>query len=153
MKVPFKQIFDRIYPTLNEQEECVKFIHECVERWYIWFKDNRPKTRGRKILKFFMMPKTELHKQFKQIIVDEEKSDKQKKAWYLIKQDMDANIKKLYDQYPDDWFNYEQVNKFSTIDDDLVRITIPVSKWWKITRYWTMIISKKQTPNLYLMFM
>ena len=151
-QIPFKQLFDRFYPTPEEQTEITEFIQKAVDNWYTWFVENRARGWGRKILKFFMMPKTELHKQFRAIIVEPSKDEKLKKNSYNTKLEMDINIRSLKQQNPDDTFRYETMNKFSTTDDNLIRITIPAAVGWKIKWIKTMIISQNETPNLYLMF-
>lgn len=153
MKIPFKLLYDRIYPSQEEQEQITKFIQDCVDNWHTRFKENRSIWWGRKIMKFFMLPKTELHKQFKDIIVATEREDRIKRQTYEKKREMQDNIDRLTNQFPDDSFQYEYLNKFDVDDDHIIRITIPLSQQGKIKNYATMLISQKETPNLYIMFM
>ena len=153
MKTTFKQIYDRMSPTQEEQIVITKFIQDCVDNGYERFIQNRPKERGRKILKFFLLPKTELHQRFKDVILTAEREEKVKKRTYLVKREMQDNLDKLQSQYPDDWFKYEYLNRFSTAEDNFLRIAVPVVIQGKIKNACTMVISQKETPNLYLMFM
>ena len=66
---------------------------------------------------------------------------------------MQENLDRLQIQYPEDLFKYEYLNKFSIVDDNFLRISVPVVVQGKIKNACTMVISQKETPNLYLMFM
>lgn len=158
-----KQVFSGLFPTLDEQEIILKFIQDSVDNWYTWYIQNRncyTIKRNIMVMKFGMIWKNhpELMSQWKEKIcsVEEERKTKQKTDYALM--EMDRNRMRLQDTYPDETFSYEKVNTFSSVDDDFVRIAMPKiitddKNRDRTVFRWTMIISQKETPALYLRFM
>ena len=159
-RIQFKAIFDKMYPTPLEQEKATEFIKQATQNWHEWYLKNRPRQRGRLILKYFMMPKTDLHKEFKEKICIPDR-DAKIEIYTKIKKDEMAQGKQDFQTRdysgtsPSGW-EYERMGRFSTTDDNFIRIWIPYKKnnfQESFSYYSVVLISQKETPRLYLLFM
>ena len=164
------QDLSNLKPTISEEEqaELRKFIEDMIAVGYEWFQEIKWELKGygKKIMRFFTLPKTELHHQFIQMFVEPRQKIIAQEETKKIKGKMKLGKSEFIEEHkiPED----ERINvKYKIIGrktlrhprtwetDEILHIAIPYTYGTKIGNGFAggILISKLKTPELFEEFL
>lgn len=158
---PFKQVFDRVYPTKEEEQKAIAFVQLCIDQGYEYYMEHRnDKGAGTLLMKFYMLPKTELHAQFNtKIIVEYQNKIRREQERllqdHLAKKQREFSYSELFRSSPSGG-EYVYINKVATDVDEHLRVGIPYKKGERqdfFNYYGVTVISMSKTPKLFLQYL
>lgn len=160
------QDLSKLKPTISEEEqaELRKFIEDMIAVGYEWFQEIKGELKGygKKIMRFFALPKTELHEQFIQMFFEPRKrivAEKEKKRIIWLMAQGKNNFIDEHKISESDWkdvkykiINHKTLRHPRTWEtDDILHIAIPYTYWTKVGNgfAWGILVSKSKTPELF----
>lgn len=164
------QDLSKLKPTISEEEqaELRKFIEDMIAVGYEWFQEIKGELKGygKKIMRFFTLPKTELHEQFIQMFFEPRRKITAEKEKNRILWEMKNNKSAFIEEHKISESEWKDV-KYKIISrktlrhprtwelDEILHIAIPYTYGTKIGNGFAggILISKLKTPELFEEFL
>lgn len=107
----FRQMFKKIEITPEEKKELEQFITEICDLGYEKFEEIKPNLpwTAQKIMKFFTLPKTELHARYLAMIAEPAKLRKQKRLEEKLRDQMRQGRSDFIDEHCIEEHNWKDV--------------------------------------------
>ena len=152
------QDLSKLKPTISDEEqaELRKFIEDMIAVGYEWFQEIKWELKGygKKIMRFFTLPKTELHEQFIQMFFEPRRK--------IIAEKEKNNKSAFIDEHKiseSDWKDVKyKIISHKTLRhprtwelDEILHIAIPYTYGTKVGNgfAWGILVSKSKTPELF----